>query len=578
MYKSIKTIVLIVFLFVAFVGKGFGLPYSVSSFTYLNTIVQGAATYNDFEINLIGDINWTSALTMPNVNKGTIIGGNGTTIRTLTVTGTTRMLNLALKELSFKGNIDFVGITYNITGAMMYFSNSIINFTNSSVNVSRSRATSSSGGAIYVIAGSTINFSNSSVSFSGNTAGNYGGAIAATQMTINLTNSSVSFSENSANYGGTIFLDQWMIVNFLNSTVLFKLNTAGTYGGAIYATGRTATKTSMTFRNSQVSFSGNIAAGRTNDINMREAQLYMYPEAKDIRITGGINADANSLIIYEGSTQHPLYLGGYNPISASTVIVRGNKGAAGSGGLYLYLSATAISTLTVTNSSFSFTNNAAVGSVSGGALSIVSSSVSFAASKVYFINNTAGLYAGALAIEKSTVVFNQTTLVEFTSNTAYSSVGALWINSNAQVTFKGTTTFRFNKSSALNSHAGGGAIFLRDNDTLTFEGSVELTSNTALKNDEGGAIYVNPGINSLIFNADTVKFIGNTASVGDGGAIYAANPTDFQRGKIWFISNSGANGGAIYMTGNSASMKFSNSSVSFTSNVATTNGGAIYAQ
>lgn len=129
------------------------------------------------------------------------------------------------------------------------------------------------------------------------------------------------------------------------------------------------------------------------------------------------------------------------------------------------------------------------------------------------------------------------------------------------------------------SAENGGAIYHTGNGTITMNGAGTIQNNTATSGN-GGAIWLAGGMvnvsgNSLITN--------NTATSGNGGAIYCANNVVInidQAGSI--ASNEALAGGAIYVDGTGIITISQTENVSFKpiieNNTATSgNGGAIYA-
>ena len=191
---------------------------------------EGSALYRYYAGIELKDISSSSG--------GAIYGGENSTI-----------------ALSGNGSVEFSGNTaFDEGGAIYGYWNSTIELSgNGSVTFSGNSA-SSFGGAID---GGDITLSgNGSVEFSGNTAFDEGGAIyGGSNSTIELSgNDSVEFSGNTARYGGAIYGDDDSTIELSgNGSVEFSGNTAR-YGGAIDGS------TIELSGNGSVTFSGNTAS------------------------------------------------------------------------------------------------------------------------------------------------------------------------------------------------------------------------------------------------------------------------------------------------------------------------------
>ena len=178
--------------------------------------------------------------------------------------------------------------------------------------------------------------------------------------------------------------------------------------------------------------------------------------------------------------------------------------------------------------------------------------------------------AAALLIEDCRGVFVSKS--EFLLNEASGRGGSLYLLSNLAVVLSENS---FSSSEATN---GGGAIYSDNNLGLSILGCNFLGHSTSLN---GGALYLINDENVEIYNS---TFARNTGI--DGGAMYL-EPSGavsimhcfFELNKAMssvfiFISNAGS-GGAIFMTASSEVALFNNI---FTSNTASSSGGAIYSE
>ena len=174
-----------------------------------------------------------------------------------------------------------------------------------------------------------------------------------------------------------------------------------------------------------------------------------------------------------------------------------------------------------------------------------------------FIGNSAG-YGGSCAIFAATI----THFRDFNHNSAGYG-GATFTSDNSQLSFTGTNNF--NSNSAVTN---GGAICASDNSEVSFAGSNNFNSNLAVRN--GGAIYAS-GSSEVTFTG-TNNFNNNCAAE-DGGVIYAKTTLIGFSGTSNFNHNSAKHGGAIYTTDNT--VLNSTGASNFSSNSVVADGGAI---
>ncbi|HEY1860209.1 MAG TPA: hypothetical protein VGG61_07635, partial [Gemmataceae bacterium] len=162
----------------------------------------------------------------------------------------------------------------------------------------------------------------------------------------------------------------------------------------------------------------------------------------------------------------------------------------------------------------------------------------------------------------------------FLNNTATGNGGAIGfpnLNGTLSIGSPGSTVV-FTGNTALN----GGAID-DANAALALSGNATFSGNTATSGS-GGAIH-NTGGQSVIIGdsgASNVTFTNNMASQ-NGGAVFAQNNSIIVNGNVTLLNNHamGGNGGAIDEASNSVSIGSAGSTVIITGNTATANGGAI---
>ena len=188
----------------------------------------------------------------------------------------------------------------------------------------------------------------------------------------------------------------------------------------------------------------------------------------------------------------------------------------------------------------------------------------------FFHENTqttfSSLYCGgAIWASDSSLHFNGTNnFINNSVNGARDGGGAIYAKNNSSLSFSGVTNF------IRNSAEYGGAITTVNNVVVTFHGTNNFIGNKA-NNDGGGAIMACHNV-KLTFHG-TNNFVNNSAGF-DGGAIYAEDNIvlTFKRTNK-FIDNSVESGGAILAKTNS-SLSFSGIS-DFSHNSAGFDGGAI---
>ncbi|MDD3588594.1 MAG: autotransporter domain-containing protein, partial [Thermoguttaceae bacterium] len=167
------------------------------------------------------------------------------------------------------------------------------------------------GGALYAADGTTLTIHSDNAVFSNNTA-NFGGAIESNELALTGTS---AFSENAANYeGGAI--DTW--TSTISGEHTFTNNSASERGGAIWAQ-----ELIFTGDNSNVTFSGNTAAGTANDIWIAGngmAGLLTIEGDGTYELNGGIVAKNGSTLTINDSADVTFASHAVNNISGLTTI------------------------------------------------------------------------------------------------------------------------------------------------------------------------------------------------------------------------------------------------------------------
>ena len=192
-----------------------------------------------------------------------------------------------------------------------------------------------------------------------------------------------------------------------------------------------------------------------------------------------------------------------------------------------------------------------------------------------FKNNTAIISGGAINVNSHcSVIFtgNQST-VKFNSNKAIQNGGAIHLETDSCVIVKGSITVEFNNNNAILGgamHAYNGTnVTTAENSTLTF------SMNNAKM---GGSIYVTSSDINFIGNS-SINFYDNRAWQ-DGGAVYLNNPfsiTFENHTKLTFSHNTASDyGGAIYSKIADSNMTFYTTNFKFYGNSAKTAGKSVF--
>lgn len=395
------------------------------------------------------------------------------------------------------------------------------------------------GGAIFVSKNSNVEIKN--CEFNENVSAAMGGAIVSNEGG-HLDVSGCTFTSNHA--GG----DGGAISAYGGSTLAakddtFNSNLSDEYGGALYLAGIELTLDNINFDSNKAVSAGAIyLTGCT--LNINKAIFTSNSTADDKGYGGAIYAKNSEIYI--------------NEQNANEVVFDGNIAYQNGGAIFCSTDAN----LYVTGASFK--NNIAT-TVTGGAIYLTADSTS-SFEGTAFEHNTAGSAAGAVNIGKNSVTsFNE---VIFDSNTGTSG-GAIHCSAGETYNFT-NCEFISNVANGTGEENGfGGAIEATNLITLNFEGCL-FENNTATKS--GGAVYASYA--SVTATSTTFK---NNSSDNHAGAVYFSSSTMFNFGEgVVFDGNTatGGNGGAIYMTRVKNDSTFDG--VKFVDNTAKTHGGALF--
>ncbi|MCD8377379.1 MAG: hypothetical protein LUB59_01175, partial [Candidatus Gastranaerophilales bacterium] len=411
--------------------------------------------------------------------------------------------------------------------------------------------TSVSGGAIFNSGAITI----TSATFTSNSAGN---------------NSEYEYS----GLGGAIYntdIDDETASSLTITKSTFTSNSASTAGGAIYNNGSNGSITSSTF-SKNISSSGGAVYNNSSDLILTSNKF----TSNSASLSGG--AIYNTGYITESKstfTSNSAIYGGaiYNSESGTIAITSEtfltNTASISGGAIYNDGEMTITSSTFGKKKKYSYANSA----MSGGAI-YNTGTTSIISSTIYY--NTAGLYAGAiyntgdLYIEKSTISYNKIT--------GSNGIGGAILNSLGTVYITGSTI-------SSNSANIGGAIYNLGYLNISAYTSGKTTTKTTFSSNSGttgGAIY-----NKGEMDIDNATFTSNS-STDAGGAILlstsgSSDDSDTPAlsasiSNTTFSKNSSKNGGAIFVLGSSEYDNYVTiSNSTFTSNKASSYGGAIYA-
>ena len=304
--------------------------------------------------------------------------------------------------------------------------------------------------------------------------------------------------------------------------------------------------TTRTFRGITFSGQGNsggveVNSGTANFNNTTFSSCYTSGNGGAILITGGTVTVRSSDI----SGSSAVYGGGIaltgGSATISSTVFKGNSATYG-GGVY------SSSGLTIAENT-EFNNTTALSPNTadrGGALYVDGGTANISGANVSFTQNNAD-YGGALYAARGV--------------TNISGYGALFTENVAS--------------------SDGGAIYAGSNAALNLTGdNLQITSNTATEGD-GGGIYLASSVNLTLSSAESL-LRNNQSLVGNGGAIYAnGSNTLTLSGAATIRGNSAENGGAIYLARARLATNLNiegSSEFIFTSNIASSDGGAIYAE
>ena len=404
----------------------------------------------------------------------------------------------------FSSSDQYINNTAVSGGAIFVLSGNIYSSSDQYINNS-----ANSGGVITVYFG---NIYSTSDHYMNNTADDIGGAIYV--YSGNIYSTYDHYINNSADDGGAIYVNYGHISS---SSDQYINNSADNGGGAIFVFSGIIYSTNDYYINNSAVIGGAIymnsgSCNLNNDsfrINTADEGAVIYKDGGILKI--GQTNITNNIASYEGS----LFLKSATLMIAEEVNFMNNRGS-------LYVSSTQVQI-----------NGAAV------------------------FRNNLGDFGGAItAIQRSQIIFNTTSMVTISNNTATYGGGIYLAQSNLHVYHP----FKLTDNKA--SEYGGGIYASRSEIEFSPDQTqtLEITNNTALN---GGALCAIAS-NIQISKKSTIDFNSNTA-ITNGGAMYLGqnskihllkNKPDYLRDddlvhvRLDFTSNSAEKGGAIYVAHN----------------------------
>ena len=494
----------------------------------------------------------------------------------------------------FKKIIPFYYSTTNVTGLL----HNIYNVTKDSVMITFINNSALQGGAIYVGSDSLLQFKeNTLVVFMYNKADSKGGAISCHENSNILFEEKmhIIFANNKAQLGGGVSLeDNAAVILKGNTNIQFIYNEATENGGAVFlVNSKEIYQENSTVRyinNTAKSNGGGVCFSKNSNVNLDKYSTCTVTFYNNEATQGGA-------VYSEGNTN--ITIGGQ-----STIMFNNNNAMFG-GAVYCYNN-TIITTNG--NSLITFANNTALEQGGALVIKHNSDLKLKKNSTVVFDSNKVVHNGGSVFLEiKSCIYFDEHCRVTFDGNTADDGTGgAISINVNSVVAFNDNSVVKFYNNSATQGGAlnlysysyivfqggvkstvifdnnkvtqNGGAVYLQKNSAITFRGThrVKFHYNEGTL---GGAINCNSNSHIIFDGHLLITFSRNTAKLG--GAIYTvmANITIGDNSKLTFTDNIALqDGGALFLDRQFSVIFTDDAKITFSFNTATDYGGAIYSR
>ena len=444
------------------------------------------------------------------------------------------------------------------------------------------------GGAIVAV--SAANVTVTDTKFVNNVASNFGGALSAqgegTKLVLKGTDSAKAiFENNSAKTIGAVCAMEKAELSVNGYT--FENNTATNGRAGAIAVNSNA---SATLKNS--AFYNNVASGSGGALSADNSTVEVLSCEFGKENAGNIAGDKGGAILVTGNATVSMSLakdGLYNSLGYNEAVVGGaiaayggkevviqgyelvgNQSKDGGGALYIYKDSVA------TTKNAKFIENVSIKETekgteysNGGAVQCLGTYYDTNSSYTENIGKNGG--AVIVMTDGKAVMNSDSNDAKFMSNVANGNGGALFVNIGGSVEMTGYQ-FESNKGNQ------GAAVYVQKDAKLAELTDVVMTGNQATN---GGAIYCN---GTLTVSESEFKL---NQSKSEGGAIYAnegsivtVTECDFEENKTTDASKAG---GALYIAGDDAktenvtkAAEVTGSDNTFTGNVSTGNGGAIY--
>ena len=535
-------------------GALFGDAYC--SVTVSGTTIQGNESVgNGGAISVHGTTLSLSGVNLINNQNGTVTTTNPDTAETTYTYGNGGAVYISYRTVTDSTDPDnpvSVKIESNVTATNCTFSNNHSDGLGGSVMA----LSGTNEGTILTLTGCTLQ---------NGTSDDHGGAVVVSYASVVMNNNTFSGNSTGKN-GGAVYAHATSTLTGAGN--IFNGNSASTApngGGAVYSSNSTVTLSNSTF------------VGNTTNTDGGAVCAYSGTTMTLTDVTATGNTARNGGFAYAATSGTVLTVtassGSRNTVGSTTVSSDGNTATGGGGGVY----GSTGSEVNVSKTDFCYNNSYS----SGGTLYLYSASGTFTDCTVSrsIAGSTGGDgYGGAMMVGYgSNAVLTD---CEFTDNSATMWAGALYIrhkNASGDDPAEASTVTATNTLFEDNTAQIGGAVYIREYCTFTANGC-SFIANSATEGD-GGAVY-NGGTLTVTddsrVQANVVNsvFEENTASAA-GGAIYIAGGKSASlNGAVVSENTAGTTGGAVYLeTGASLT---TTGGTEFNTNSSVGIGGAIY--
>ena len=502
-------------------------------------------------------------------------------------------LYLSNQNLHIFDNTTFDNNKAELGAAVFATDHSTITFSKNSVVTFNQNTVNNSGGAIFLSHSSSAIFeANCFVVFNNNIANHNGGSIFAynNSNVVLRGNSSVQFNFNTAKFGGALNIATSSVFIIVESSLVFFNGNKADLGGAVYFTDNSTVQfkdnlftdhtallystikwhettmmfySSFNFKNKSVmsvfinnsAIQGGAVYVRNNSIlKFKENYLVIFVRNRVKGEGGSISCYYNSSILFEDKSQ---------------TIFSENKAKLG-GALYLEKNGTIV---VKGNSSIEFAHNKVV--LNGGAVCFSRDcDVKFDDNSIITFHNNEASQGGAVYSESNTnITIGGQSKIIFTNNNAKLG-GAVYCCNNTIITATGNSFIMFANNAALEQ---GGGLAIKDSSDVKLKNNSALTFKCNKAVNDGGSVHLDMKSGVHFEEHCTVTFDSNTVEDGTGGAISSKSSSVIKfkdSSLVIFHDNNATQGGAIYSSYNSSLLFCKNTLVTFRGNVATI-GGAL---